>query len=295
MENGSKLSEMSQAQQVRLSHIDFRVNFIGSVGRNDLINRFGIKEAAATRDISQYKRLVPGNILYDGQSKRYLRAETFVPLFDYRSDHVLTALSQGLGEDLVCRRKAFIPCDRPAALNRPSLDVISFVSRAIYHNKVLKIDYRSLTSGATSREIIPFALADSGLRWHVRAFDRKKSRFSDFVLTRISNPIIIESKVEEHETREADIQWNRIVELEIVTHPRIKHPETIEFDYGMKNGVIKINIRAAVAGYMLRRWNVDCSKNHSLEGNEVHLWLRNSAALYGVQNILLAPGYKCEP
>jgi len=50
-------------------------------------------------------------------------------------------------------------------------------------------------------------------------------------------------------------------------------------------------VRAAVAGYVLRRWNVDCTEDHNLKGDEYHLWLRNRQALYGVQNLMLAPGY----
>lgn len=287
--------KISQAQQVRLSHIDFRVNFLGSIGRNDIINRFGIKEAAATRDLAEYKKLAPNNMIYDGLSKTYKRLDSFLPLFNFSSNQVLTALSQGLGADFVGQHKPYIACEAPVQLNKPSLDILSVLSRAIYQKKVVKIDYRSVASGTSSREIIPFALADNGLRWHIRAFDRKRSIFSDFVITRISEAKIIDSKIEEQETRDFDFQWNRIVELEIIAHPRLSHAETIEFDYGMENGLLKLNVRAAVAGYVLRRWNIDCSKNHSLEGDEIHLWLRNSAALYGVQNLILAPGYESEP
>jgi len=63
-------------------------------------------------------------------------------------------------------------------------------------------------------------------------------------------------------------------------------------DYAMKDGVLKVNVRAAAAGYVLRRWNVDCTENHSLEGAEYHLWFKNCQALYGVENLVIAPGYK---
>jgi len=287
-----QLSEINPSQKKRLSHIDFRVNFLGSIGRNDLINRFGIKEAAATRDIAEYKQLAPHNLTFDGPAKRYMRANTFKPLFDYSSNQVLTALSQGFGEDFVGTHKPYIACENPAQLNKPLLEVLSVLSRAIHQKKVVSINYRSLSSGTTSREIIPFALVDNGLRWHIRAHDRKRSLFTDFVVTRISDPVIIESKIDEHETREADNQWNRIVELEIAAHPRLNYPATIEYDYDMVGGILKVNVRAAVTGYLLRRWNVDCSEEHILNGEEIHLWLRNAAALYGVENLFLAPGYK---
>lgn len=288
------LSEISQAQKERLSHIDFRAYFLGEIGRSDLVSRFGIGEAAATRDITLYRELAPKNLEYDTQARSYVKSEAFKPLFDYSPAQALAALSQGFGEDFVGSHKAMIPCETPAELNSPLLPVLAVLTRAIHHKRVVRIQYRSIQSGLSSREIVPFALVDNGLRWHVRAFDRKRQIFTDFVITRIASPKIIESESEERETREADIQWNRIVEMELVAHPKLPHPETIEMDYAMQEGVLKVNVRAAVAGYVLRRWNVDCTEDHSLEGAEYHLWLRNRQALYGVQNLVLAPGYMAE-
>jgi predicted DNA-binding transcriptional regulator YafY len=144
----------------------------------------------------------------------------------------------------------------------------------------------------TTREIVPFGLADSGLRWHVRAFDRRSGEFRDFVLGRLDDARILSGRVADHEKPDQDIQWNRITELELVPHPaNVQHPDTIEAEYGMTDGVLKIRARAAMAGYLLRRWNVDCTEDHSLKGGEYHLWLRNRQALYGVTNLVLAPGY----
>ena len=52
--------DINQTQKERLSHIDFKANFLGTIGRNDLVSRFGIKQAAATRDITLYKDIAPG-------------------------------------------------------------------------------------------------------------------------------------------------------------------------------------------------------------------------------------------
>jgi len=49
----------------------------------------------------------------------------------------------------------------------------------------------------------------------------------------------------------------------------LQYPETIEMDYTMQDGALKVNVRAAVAGYMLRRWNVDCTEDHSLKGQNI--------------------------
>jgi len=289
--SAARLEEISQAQKERLSHIDFRSYFLGTIGRNDLAGRFGIKTAAATRDITLYKELAPQNLEYDTKGKIYTRSKNFEPLFDYSPNQALAALAHGFGDDFVGTHKGFTACEMPAQLNKPSLSTLSVLTRAIHQKQVVTITYRSLSSGRITREIVPFVLVDNGLRWHVRAYDRRQSGFSDFVITRIADPVIIDSMVEEHETRESDNQWNRIVELEIVPHPRLKHAKTIEIDYAMENGVLNVDVRAAVAGYVLRRWNVDCTEDHSMEGSEYHLWLRNRQALYGVDNLVIAPGY----
>lgn len=287
-----ELADIGQAQQERLSHIDFKAFFLGVVGRNDLVSRFGIKEAAATRDIASYRALAPKNLEYDTKAKSYVIKPSFKPMFEYSPTQVLAALSQGFGEDFVGTHKAVVPCEMPTNLSHPVLPVLAVLTRAIHQGKAVRINYRSIESGQSQREIVPFVLVDNGLRWHVRAYCRKRQAFIDFVITRISEPKLIEGEPQEKETRETDIQWNRIVEMEIVPHPKLPHPETIEVDYGMKAGVLKVNVRAAVAGYVLRRWNVDCTEDHSLEGAEYHLWLRNTPALYGVGNLSIAPNHK---
>lgn len=58
----------------------------------------------------------------------------------------------------------------------------------------------------------------------VRAFNRKDQDFRDFVLTRTDETSVIEDSVpEKHELQSADIQWNCIVELDLV--PRRPHLE----------------------------------------------------------------------
>jgi predicted DNA-binding transcriptional regulator YafY len=288
------LEDISQAQQERLFHIDFKLRFLGAVNRNDLVSRFGIKAAAATRDISLYKELAPKNLIYDTKAKTYIEADQFKPLFDYQGSQALSALCYGLGDDHVSGSMSLVTAESPTQLNFPNLDVLAEITKAIHQKKALKIDYRSLSSGLSQREIVPFALVDNGLRWHVRAFDRKRERFTDFVINRIAKPKLLNTEITKLETKEGDIQWNRIVEMHIVPHPNLKHPETIETEYGMVNGMLKIQVRAAVAGYVLRHWNIDCSEQHILTGPENHLWLQNRQTLYGVENLVIAPGYQDE-
>lgn len=291
--SSDQLSEMTQSQRDRLAFLELRLRFVGEFRRQDLVERFGIQAAAATRDIGQYKELGPRNLDYDTKRKFYVRADWFRPVFDFAASRVLTWLSQGFGDGEPMRVRQLVACEGSELSINLDLEMLSVLTSAIHKKTAVEISYRALSSGLTTREIVPFALADNGQRWHVRAFDRRSGDFRDFVLTRIADARAVTGAVQEHETSDQDIQWNRIAEIELVPHPaNVQHPDTIEAEYGMENGALRMRVRAAMAGYLMRRWNVDCTEDHSLKGAEYHLWLRNRQALYGVTNLVLAPGYE---
>lgn len=291
--SSDRLSEISQAQRDRLAFIELRLRFVGEIRRQDLVTRFDIQTAAATRDLAQYKEMAPGNMEYDSKGKIYVRASWFRPLFDFSAERVLAWLSQGYGDGEPVRWKGILPQEATGLPGKINLELLSVLTCAIHRGVAVEIAYRALSSGLTTREIVPFALADSGLRWHIRAFDRRSGEFRDFVLGRLDDARLLSGEVADHEKPDHDIQWNRIAEFELVPHPaNVQHPDTIESEYGMEGGVLKVRARAAMAGYLLRRWNVDCTEDHSLKGGEYHLWLRNRQALYGIANLALAPGYE---
>ena len=104
--------------------------------------------------------------------------------------------------------------------------------------------------------------------------------------------IIVKNQVDENIRKgmNKSKQWNALISLELVPHPNLKHQEAIALDYVMIDGVKTIQVRAAMAGYLLRLWNVDCSADHHLTGAEYQLWLRKSECLAVAHNALLAPG-----
>ena len=287
-----ELQDLTRAQRDRLAFIELRVRFLGEVRRQDLFGRFGIQAAAASRDLATYKDLAPGNLGYDSKNKVYVRSDLFRPVFDFSPTRVLAWLTRGYGDHEPTKQRTLVPSEPAAEINDPDLEVLSVVTRAIHRKSAVQISYRAVSSGMTSRSIVPFALADSGSRWHVRAYDRRSNEFRDFVLARIADARFDGEPIMDEELPEHDIQWNRIVELELVPHPaNMRNPDTIEAEYGMADGMRVIRVRAALVGYMLRRWNVDCTPDHSLRGGENYLWLKNRQALYGVTNLILAPGY----
>ena len=74
-------------------------------------------------------------------------------------------------------------------------------------------------------------------------------------------------------------------------HPGVEHPEAIEADYQMKDGMLVLDMRAPLVGYALRRWAVDCTPNNTLDPRSHHLSLGNPQTLYGVESATLAPGH----
>ena len=292
MTDPQRIKSLSHAQRERLAYIDFRLYFFGEVGRPDLIARFGVAPAGATRDLALYREIAPQNITFDGSNKIYRIGQAFSPLFNHASQRVLSALALGFGDGVDGAMQPLLPCESPAALSRPRMDVLAPVCRAIYAKRPIAIRYHSMSSGESTRVIVPFALVDTGLRWHIRAFDRKSDEFRDFVVTRIETPALLDEKPQLNERPDSDIQWTRIVELDLVPHPRLERPEIIKMDYGMVDGSIRMRVRAAVAGYMLRRWSVDCSPDHCLKEEQYRLWLSDPLALYGVESASLAPGYR---
>lgn len=295
--SNEQLADLTQPQRDRLAFVELRVRFIGEIRRQDLVTRFGIQSAAASRDLALYKELAPGNIDYDTRGKSYVLGPDVHPIFDFPPERVLSWLTRGFGDGEPMQLKApftnaVLASESPSRLTHPDLDVLASVTRAIHQACPLGIEYHSISSGHTQREIVPFALIDNGLRWHVRAFDRQTQEFRDFVITRIKRPVLMkDADVQPHERSDQDIQWTRIVELEIVPHPDQPRPEITEMDYGMQGGVLRMKLRAATAGYILRKWSVDCSPDHSLRGHEYRLWLKDHLALYGAKNAVLAPGY----
>lgn len=285
------IPDVSQTQRERLAFLELRVFFMGELQRGDIEARFGVKPAAASRDLSLYRDIAPFNLDYDAPARCYRPSVSFKPVFEFSSERVLAWLLQGFGDGLELNLRQVAPCEGPGQLTKPDLNVLGIITRALVAKKAVRVNYLSLSSGSKHREVVPVALADNGLRWHVRAYDRDRDRFGDFVLTRITKAQEIDGDVAESEQIGADEQWARVVDMEIIPHPSIEWPKAVEADYAINGGVLRIKSRAALAGYVLRRWNVDSSPDHRLDAASHHLWLRNTQTLYGVESAALAPGY----
>jgi hypothetical protein len=288
-----ELNELAKNVHDRLEYIEFMLRFRGWFSRADLTERFRLGEAAATRDIRLYKDYSEDNMTLEPSTKRYvLNESSFSPLFDMRAQ---TALSK-LRTSKICEALGMAESDGvlcPPRLTLPDVSVISNITRAISSGSTLITAYWSIKNGASDKILSPHALFDNGVHWYMRAFDPRHNEFRSYALTRIKDAKVAIQNTDMNAVTSKDHQWNRMVNLELVPHPNRKNvasPETVEHDFSMDNGFFSVSVRAVVAGYWLHHWSVDCTEDHSLEGYEYQLWLKNHNTLYDVDSRKIAPG-----
>jgi len=281
------LNNVGASQRERIRYVDYHSLLLGRIGRKDLQDKFGIAEAAATRDFTLYNQLAPNNLVYLPSIRSYAITEQFIPVFDHPVHETLMALSNDFE-----KTSTFTNEEKFRLGSTPSIETISALTRAIHLNRVIECTYTSTSSGKSAKVIAPHSLFDTGLHWYFRGYDRNKTRFADFAVPRIIDIKVLTEQPRENEEKRLDPYFNKILSLKIAAHKNQAHPKTIEFDFGMENGFLIKKIRASFAGYFLRRWNVDCSPEGTLEGQEYQLRLINVDELKGASSRMLAPGYE---
>ena len=284
------LDELSFEQKQRLAFIDFSLQYFGQISVKDLIKKFAAGLATSNQDLHIYRCLVPENLQLNQEAQLYHRLPSFKALFPHDAESVLHGLANGFGDGFSQALKPSQICFDAIKLIHPDTDVIATIMRAIQRKSAVQISYVSMSSGESLREFVPHALINNGQRWHMRGYDRSNQRFADFVVTRIKQINGSDSSVLAHESPEADLNWQKVVELILIPHPSLAHPEAIELDYQMANGELIIQSRAALASYLLRQWSVDCSRKYQFANGVCQLALKNHDVLSLLENTTIVPG-----
>ncbi len=71
---------MTYTQKERLRMLDCLLENYGHIGRQMIIDWFGVSPACATRDLALYQELAPANVYFCNETKQYHRAACFAPL-----------------------------------------------------------------------------------------------------------------------------------------------------------------------------------------------------------------------
>ncbi|MFT6268291.1 MAG: hypothetical protein ACJAVV_001099 [Alphaproteobacteria bacterium] len=285
------VKSLSLAQRERLAFIDFNLQFFGKISRSDLINRFRTGLAASTRDFAAYREIAQANLKLDHSTKQYLRTGHFEPIFQFSAEAILQSVSKGFSDGITASIQPSAQCFEAVQLIHPNIHIIAALMRSIHNQVACQVKYVSISSGESTRIIVPHAIINNGHRWHVRAFDEKSNAFRDFVCTRFTQVSATNTPALNEQHASCDDQFNRLVTLVLMVHPGIDKAQAIEMDYAMQGGEKIMQVRAALAAYILRHWQVDCSFEHRILNQGCQLALKNHEVLDSIENPQLAPGF----
>lgn len=244
----SDSSPNTWAVQRRLEEIDSRLYWTGSVGRTDLIQRFGISPQQASADLKLYLAEAGETIRFDRSIRRYVPTESFRPICITASVESYIVWAGGAG----CA-----PSNVPFPLRNADPQTLRALTTAIHQRRSVQIRYRSLTSPAgTVRRITPHSMIFTGTRYHVRAFCHHREDFRDFVLGRITEA---DSLGPPGRDKVADEAWNTLLVARIGPHPGLSADQrsVIETDYAMTDGEAQVTIKQALLLYLLDQFHLD--------------------------------------
>lgn len=258
---------MRRGIEQRLEFVDFRLYWEGKINRSDIVDRFKISIPQASKDLTLYESLAPGNLEYDSSGKRYLATSRFAPrFFTPNADQYLTQL-RSIADRTTDQGETWLgvlPAAEamPIPQRRVNVDVLRSLTGAIKNCQSIYMRYQSMNKnrpGPMWRWISPHALAHDGLRWHVRGFCHEEKKFKDFILSRC---------IESGDLRDAeslashDRTWNEYFSVVLIPNPALssEQQKVIAQDYCMEYGQIAIAVRKALLYYFNKRLRLDVGR-----------------------------------
>jgi len=281
--NVRMLNDIKFATRQRLQFIEVMAYYTGMISRSMLAKAYGISDPAATKDIKLYNDLAPNNLEYNPSLFSFVPTSAFVEVFaDLSPQSVLSMFAQNLltidnpsgDEPIYGISVEHLPL--PSRL--PDKSVLAEIIRAMKSGTQLQVTYHSLTQrddSNNSRVIEPHALINTGLRWHVRAYNHDTYDFRDFVLSRFKSAQQLAEPAESNQNY--DDGWTETVLVKLEAHPGLddKQRASLNYDYDMQDGKIEIEVRGALVGYVLQQLKVDTTTDHSLNPNAYQLIVTN--------------------
>ena len=250
-------------QLLRYRYIELIALWEGRLTTRQLCENFGIGRQQANKDLTSYRRgLTRGDLVYDAVAKHYSPSAEFAPTLTQglASEYLQMAAQQSdvqqiLGNLPVASANVEVVTaplrEVPASLLRP-------IIRAMAESRRIDVDYVSLNNpDREGRIIVPHTLVWTGYRWHVRAWCEKNLDFRDFVLSRFRGDADLMSESDQGEANDHD--WQTFIWLEITPDPRLTNDqqEVVAHDYDMRDGLLKLRVRAKLAPYILQLLNLN--------------------------------------
>jgi predicted DNA-binding transcriptional regulator YafY len=165
----------------------------------------------------------------------------------------------------------------PLPSRLPTREVLAQILRAIKQGRKLRVSYHSLSDRESEQERVlePHALANTGLRWHLRAYNEETYDFRDFVLSRFTAAKMLPEAAES--SAQYDDDWSELVTLQLSPHPHldVQKRARLLIDYHHEDGRIEVQVRRALIAYVLQRLAVDTTADHSMNPNAHQLIVLN--------------------
>ena len=274
--------DVKWASRQRLQYIEIMAYYTGVVTRSDVAKAFGISDAAATKDLKLYGDLAPDNLIYKHNVFGFVPADGFREVF---ADLTPTAVLPRIAANLATAGGPYedqpiygVTVDTLPTPNRlPDKSVVAQILRAIKARTKLEAVYYSLSDrdNRDPRRLEPHSLVNTGLRWHVRAYNEETYDFRDFVLSRFVEARKLEEAAES--SVHYDDDWTETITLQLTPHPKLDPQKrmSLMIDYRGDKELIELTVRRALIGYVLQHLSVDTTSDHSLNPNAYQLALVN--------------------
>ncbi|ROQ25745.1 WYL domain-containing protein [Gallaecimonas pentaromativorans] len=226
----------------------------GRVTTGHVSHFFAIGRQQASKELASYRARYPHQLAYSASAKGYVPTQGFKP----------TLLSGDVGEylDWVTAQQRPSPVPKAAyhleagatalAPRRVSAQLIRPLVKALRQQQRLEVDYLGVTNPSREgRVIVPTRFVKTAQRWHLRAWCEQSQGYRDFVLSRFrGQPDLLGRPLA---PLPEDTAWHTHITLCIKPDPRLSPAQqaALAADYGMENGELLLQSRAALANYLL--------------------------------------------
>lgn len=244
------------AAMERLRFIERAAWWRGIVGRQDVMEVFGVGPAQVSADIQKYLELNPGSLAYTLKRKRYEGQPGMKRLLDSSTlEDAITQFMDRAGRLPGTGRREEPGSNRVDWLVLPDRRASDEVERRIFHAVLhgMKVEVLYVSAHGKSRRwrwIMPHALAWSGHRWHARARCLEKHTFQDFVLGRMEEARWPEPISEPLAGR--DEEWDTWVTVELRPHSSLGEEEQLGIaqEFRMEKRRLRLKVRKAMVQYL---------------------------------------------
>ncbi|MCW1913044.1 WYL domain-containing protein [Luteolibacter sp. GHJ8] len=249
------------ATRERLRRVEFLLWWRGWIGRQDLLESFGISPAQASGDLQRYAGLNPGAMIYQTSRKRYESAEGMTCILHEPSFEEAVRMFLGNGQFSGSMPQREVSDSRLSMIQLPlrrlDIGIARRVLIALLERRTLQVRYHSLSSGSVGlRELSPTGLAWDGTRWHVRAWCGAREDWRDFVLGRMSEATW---PAKSFGDLPADQDWDTFESVTLRINPELSDArrEALRMDYYLAGDTLELRVRRSMKRYLLASLFID--------------------------------------